>query len=161
MRPIISSRKLIKQIPVDTVTGGTIKNIVLANAKQDADHTVSNEVNVGSLVKAIYVEIWITADMAQPGSITVTLEKLPGVAPLMTFIQQSTLHTYPNKNNVLYITQGLIGDSNANPIPFLRKWFAIPKGKQRMAINERLVLNINANFQDAVHCGTVILKSYT
>ncbi len=161
MRPIIASRKHIKQIPIDTVMGGSITNLIFARAKQDFDATVADEMQVGATVKAVYIELWAQADAQNIGSVTITVEKLMGTSALMTTVDSAFLHGYLNKNNVLYTTQGLIGENDTNPIPFLRMWIKIPRGKQRMAINERLVLNISANLQNVIHCGTIIYKSYT
>jgi len=161
MKPIIASRKHIVQIPVDTTMGGTIKNIIFARSKQDFSATVADELQVGANVKAVYIELWGQSDGQNIGSVTITVEKLMGTSALMTTLDSADLHGYLNKNNVLYTTQGLTGENDTNPIPYLRTWLKIPRGKQRMAINERLVLNISSNLGDTIHCGLVIFKSYT
>ena len=161
MRPIITSRKHLVQIPVDSVMGGTLKVIPLANALQNADHAVATNVNVGATIKAIYVEMWIMAEAQNIGSITLTVEKLEGTQPEMIFAQNAVLHNYANKKNIFYTTQGLTGENDTNPIPFLRAWIKIPKGKQRFGSNDRLVINLAGNTEDARHCGLVIFKDYT
>jgi len=161
MRPIIASRKHIVQIPINTTIGGTIENIIFARSKQDYQSSVADNVEVGTIVKAVYVELWAQSDGQNIGSVTITVEKLPGAAALMTTVDSAALHGYLNKNNVFYTTQGLTGENDTNPIPFLRMWIKIPKGKQRLAINERLVLNLSSNLQNTIHCGLVIFKSYT
>ncbi len=161
VRPTITSRKHILQVPINSVVGGTLNIVKIAHAKQDADHTVASEVNVGESIKAVYVEIWLLAGSSQPGSTTVTLEKIPGVGSSMTFIESAQLHTYTNKNQILYTTQGLTPDANGNPVPFLRMWIKIPKGKQRFGLNEKLQLNLSANVEDMSFCGVMIYKSYS
>lgn len=81
--------------------------------------------------------------------------------PAMTFTNSATLDSYSNKKNVLYTTQGLTPDANGNPIPFVRQWFKIPKGKQRFGLTDSLVLNISANVEDVTHCGLMIYKEQT
>jgi len=161
MRPIITSRKHMHQLGINSVMGGTLSVITFLDAKQDANHATSQDVDIGSNVKAVYVEIWLLAGSQQPGSITVTIEKRVSGSPAMTFTNSATLHTYNNKNNLFYTTQGLTPDANGNPIPFLRQWIKIPKGKQRMSLGDKLVLNLSANVEDCTFCGLMIYKDYT
>ncbi len=161
VRPTITSRKHIVQVPVNVVVGGTLNIVKIAHAKQDADDTVASEVHVGDTIKAVYVEIWLQSSSNQVGSITATVEKIPGVGSSMTFLESAQLHTYPNKNQIFYSTQGLNPDTNANPVPFIRMWIKIPKGKQRFGLNEKIQLNISANSEDCSFCGLVIYKSYS
>ncbi len=161
MRPIITSRKHILQIPIDSRMAGTSSTTNIARAEQVADHTNVSHVDVGATVKAVYIELWLLAGSQQPGSITVTVEKLPSNLNGPTFTQMATLHTYPNKNNIFYSTQGLTPDANGNPIPFIRQWIKIPKGKQRMSINDKLVFTVSANVEDISTCGLIIYKDYT
>ncbi len=133
----------------------------IANAQDAASAVNANQVVEGSVIKAVYVEMWLLAGSQQPGSITVTLEKLIGSSTTMTFLESSQLFTYSNKKNILYCTQGITPDANGNPIPFLRGWFKIPKGKQRFGLNDRLLLNISANVEDCTFCGQFVYKAYT
>ncbi len=149
------------QIAIQTGMEGTIQNIKLAHAKQDFDASVSTEFQVGAHVKAIFVEIWLLKGGQQPGSVIVTVEKTVSGINTMTFTQAATLHTYLNKNNILYTTQGVVGDANTNPVPFYRGWIRIPKGKQRFAVGDQLYLNVSSVTEDTTMCGLCIYKSYT
>ncbi len=136
----------------------TILNIEYVNAV--AEPSAGRDVLEGSIVKAVYIEMWLLAGANQPGSVTVSVEKVPALADQMTFLQGATLTDYPNKKNILFTSQGVIGDANTNPVPFMRQWFKIPKGKQRFGLGDKLVLNIQANTEDITHCGLAVFKEY-
>ncbi len=160
MKPVIQSVKHITQHNAGTVAQGAIGVLIFVDTVKDYAGVV-NEVPVGSLVKAIYVEMWCLSDAATFGNVSITLEKVPNDSTKMTTAQSTNLDAYPNKHNILYTTQGLTAPSGANPTPFLRGWFKIPKGKQRMALGDQIVLNISSIVQAIEFCGLSIYKSYT
>ncbi len=162
MRAVINSEKHIVQMGINSVMGGTINNVELLRSVNVSDVTgLANQVTVGTEVKAVYIELWLLVGQQQPGSITVSFEKKIADSTVMSFTDSASLHTYGNKKNVLYITQGITPDANGNPIPFLRQWVKIPKGKKRMGLGDQLRLNISANVEDCTFCGLVIYKGYT
>ncbi len=140
---------------------GTVKLFQLVEAVAVQNVTASRHVVQGASVKAIYIEMWILAGGQQPGSITMTVEKLPAGATAPNFTDMATLNSYKNKKNIFYTTQGVTGDANSNPIPFLRQWIKIPKGKQRMGLGDLIIATLSANVEDATHCGLIIYKSYS
>jgi len=77
-----------------------------------------------------------------------------------TFADMSALNLYTNKKNVLYHTQGLSNDQDADAIPFVRQWFKIPKGKQRFGLADRLYLVVSAIAIDQTICGHMVFKEY-
>ncbi len=158
LAPITSKKHFVQQ-GIDSIMGGTIKNNSIVVGVQ-APATASNQVFEGSVVKAVFVEYWLLAGGQQPGSITLTVMKRIGDSPHMTFAESAQLHTYTNKKNILYTTQGITPDANGNPIPFIRMWIKIPKGKQRFGLGDQLVVNISANVEDCTICGTAIYKEY-
>jgi len=161
VRPTVNSRKHIFQLSPITQAVGTINNLVIAEAKQDVgDGTNTTDVIVGSVIKAVHIEMWCLSDDAMGfGSTNITVEKVPSAAPLMNFGNSQALFLYPNKNNVLYITQGLVADQNSTPLPFIRQWIAIPKGKQRMSLGDRIVVNL-AGITGVTSCLVMIYKEY-
>ena len=138
-------------------------NAIVNNTPVLADDVrsgASTSVTIGSMVKAIWVELWILGTGQQPSIFQVTLEKVQDTTLNMSHADALGLHNYNNKNNVFYTTQGLVGDANTNPIPALRQWIAIPKGKQRMNQDSAFKLNV-ANLtatDDFEFCGTCIYK---
>ncbi len=160
MRPVIQSTKKYIQISLATVVAGANLNTVLAQAIDIVAGT-DNHVITGSIIKAVFVELWVRGGETSPGSTLVTLVKVPGDGVLPSFTEMVGLNDYTNKKNVLYHTQGLTNDANADAIPFVRQWFKIPKGKQRFGLNDRLILAVSAQALDNIICGFATYKSYT
>ena len=133
----------------------------MITALHGASASNAKEVAVGTIVKAIYVEVWGHASSAQPGTVTILVERLPGGNTNPTDAELADLHTYANKKNILYVTQGVTGDSNTNPTPWIRQWILIPKGKQRFGLGDRLQLTIRAISNDFEWCGLNIYLAKT
>lgn len=164
MKAPIVSVKHIRQNSLFTVTEGTIVLVTIVDAVALQDANTSAEVVEGAIVKAVFLEYWVMGEGAQPTFGNITVEKLPsGITP-MTHTQSLTQFTYPNKKNILFTTQGLYGDSNSNPIPVIRQWIKIPKGKQRFGLGDKLVVNFDCTNPTADEgmevCGTAIYKEY-
>ncbi len=162
MKAIITSTKHIVQKSLATIEEQTISNITILRVKFGEPTTVSDVV-VGSVVKAVYLEYWLLGESAQPCTCTWSFEKLPNDGTVMTQAQGQALNSYPNKRNLFHIGQGIIGDSNANPIPVMRGWYKIPKGKQRMALGDELQVNFSVIGQTdngMQVCGFALYKEY-
>ena len=161
VRPTINSEKHILQITLTNIAEFGTEHIDIVNVVQDKG-TGLNPVDVvpGTIVKAVYVEMWLLADSQQPSTATAILTKIPAGQANPTNAELGLLHTYPNKKNVLISQQGLIGDANSNPTPFYRQWIAIPKGKQRFGLGDRLVMSIRSITDSTNICGMFIFKSY-
>ncbi len=118
------------------------------------------QVRVGSKIAAVYVELWMTSDDAAQGNAIITLEKVQGGAPLMTYGQAIVLHDYPNKKNILHTTMGLTGPNVQPATNLMKGWYKIPKGKQRFGLNDRFMLNIATPLNGSSYCAVVIYKEY-
>ncbi len=94
---------------------------------------------------------------------TITLEKVPGAGNTITFTESTDLFSYANKKNIIYTTQGLASnDGIAAPIPVIRQWFKIPKGKQRMGLGDTWNLNVSSRgSDDLIMCGFMTYKELT
>ena len=161
MRPPINSEKHIVQSSLFSVAGSSAveRELIIAVA---APSTVS-EVRQGAVVKAVYLEYWILGSGQQPASFTITVEKINAGIASMSFAESQILNEYRNKKNVLYTTQGLVGDANTNPVPILRSWLKIPKGKQRFGFDDGLRITFAAILpapDDFEVCGVCIYKEY-
>ncbi len=159
MRPIIHSTKhYVQQSRSETSTVST-DTISIINSVKVTDANLVDEVAEGATVKAVFVELWLL-DSSNDGSFIVQLEKRPGGLAAITFANANAVGNYANKRNILYMTQGL-SPNNAvgNPVPIIRQWFKIPKGKQRFGFAEKLVLNITNNgLNDLEFCGFFTYK---
>ncbi len=144
---------------LSTVAENTASTFDLVVARADA--TLSNDVRVGAVVKAIFCELWMLGSSAQAVFQVLTVEKISSQGPDPTSTQMSALNSYPNKKNILYTSQGLVGDNNSNPIPVMRQWVKIPRGKQRFGLGDRLVFTVAARGEannDLEICGQFIFK---
>ena len=162
MRPIIQSQKRIVQQSFFTVLGGATGSIIIARAERDATGAVP-DIEIGTVVKAVYCELWLITDALEPGTFVATLEKLPLDATLPIPIGNMTaLDTYTNKKNIFYTTQGVVGMNTTNPIPVIRQWINIPKGKQRFGLGDQLIFTVGAQTtEDLEICGVFIYKAYS
>ncbi len=162
MRAIITSNKHYVQTSLSTVLAGATLAIVYANAVDAPAAGNAIQVATGSVIKAVFVEMWVRTGDTAPGTSLLTLQKLPGAATGdMTFAEAIDLHSYDNKKNILYHTQGLINDQDADATPFIRQWFKIPKSKQRFGLGDKLTLNVSAQALDNIICGFATYKEYT
>ncbi len=164
MRPIVKSKKHIFQISQATVGQAARVVTILAHAKE-ATGLTPEVVEEGAIVKACYVEYWVSQDSASVvGSYTICLYKDPGNNAGLTSAQMAALHDYDNKKNILFTAQGLLTPNDGGQVPVLRGWYKIPKGKQRFGLNDTLnvsIRNNNATAIDINFCGLAIYKEYT
>ncbi len=163
MRPVITTDKHYVQWTLSSLgTAGTKTEEVLTHAVLPKDKDLSSEVVVGSIIKAVYVELWITSDDTGQGSFSISLEKVPGsTSGFSSYAQSIALNAYTNKKNVLYTTQGLTGPFDEFPQLVFKGWVKIPKGKQRQGLDDYLVLNISTISNGLVYCGFATYKEYT
>ncbi len=164
MRAVIKSKKHVFQISQSTVAQAAIVNTVFAEA-QEGTSTTPQDMEEGAIVKACYLEFWLSQDSASTvGSYTVIVQKLPGTAGLTSSANLAALHDYNNKKNILFTAQGLLTPNDGGQIPVLRGWYKIPKGKQRFGLSDRLLISVrnnNATAIDINFCGLAIYKEYT
>ncbi len=142
------------------MAAGTISNTVVAQAVDSPGAGNATHVETGSIIKAVYVEMWFRGGEASPGSVLASFIKIPGAGGVPTFAQAIALHSYNNKKNVFYHTQGLTNDSSADAIPFIRQWIKIPKSKQRFGLDDILTLAVSAQALDTNICGFFTYKEY-
>ncbi len=164
MKAVIKSKKHIFQISQSTVGQALVGTSTFALA-QEATSTTPQHIEEGAIVKACYVEFWISQDSASVvGSYTVILYKDPGGNATAVTGDIAALHDYDNKKNILFTAQGLLTPNDGGQVPVLRGWYKIPKGKQRMGLGDALrvaIRNNNATSIDINFCGLVIYKEYT
>lgn len=160
VKPTINSEKHIRQNTIFTVAASAVSTIMAAAGVAIQDKDASNEVREGCEIKAIWIEYWITSDGADQASVILTLEKLPAAASAMTYAQSVALNDYPNKKNILYTTMGLAANNTSVPIPFVRQFVRIPKGKQRMGLGDKLNITISSPSGGVNVCGIAIYKEY-
>ncbi len=158
--PIVSRKHIVQHTQFIVPSSGvTVHTDAFGLAVQNVN--AAFEVIEGSVIKAIYVEIWLLGNEPGQSTFVLIVEKAPsGVAdPLIA--NMTTLDAYDNKKNILFTSQGVIGENSANPTPVVRQWIKIPKGKQRFGLQDRFRVCIAAiGVADLVGCGVSIYKSY-
>ncbi len=162
MRAPIHSVKHYVQMSFRTVGTGTVDTTVLINGSLIQDVNSVSEVQEGATVKAIYIELWLLADSANGTQIT-TLTKFPsGQTPFST-TEMAALGIANNKKNILFTSMGLASnDGVSGPIPIMRGWYKLPRGKQRFGLGDTLELQVFAQGAAGVDlCGFATYKEYT
>jgi len=163
LAPIVTTKHFVQQVKT-FIAGGVIANLPIIEAVAVADVDLPQEIQEGSVIKAVYIEMWICGKGSLNSSVSfnITLEKVPAQATLMTAGQSLTLMSYPNKKNILYTSQGQTVSQIAGPTtPIMRQFFPIPKGKQRFGLGDRLILNLSdIDAEDLQFCGLYIFKEY-
>ncbi len=162
MRPIIHSTKHYVQISLSTIATSSILTTNVVQGVAVSDKNAVQEVEEGATVKAIYVELWVIGSVSQQ-FFTIILGKFPSNAPAPSIADMAALGNWDNKKNILYTTQGLASnDGIAGPIPVIRQWFKIPKGKQRFSIQDTIKLVIASRGSANLDvCGFMTYKEYT
>ncbi len=163
MRPPIISRKHYVQFTEFDVASATVTEHVYAHAKAQQVVDSNFEVNEGSLVKALFIELWLITDSGtQVGSFVAMLEKVANDVGTPTISEMTNLDAYDNKKNILFVSQGILAtEGDGGPTPVLRQWMKIPKGKQRMGLDDQIRLNIAAiGSQPLTGCSFATYKEY-
>ncbi len=164
MRAPIVSRKHIVQHTQTVLASAAVTSLRDVVAVPIQDVNSSSEVVEGSVIKAIYIELWCNGNTGiEPStSLVIMVEKAPNGIDNPTFTNMTTLDAYENKKNILYTTQGITSSNTGNPTPFVRQWIKIPKGKQRFGLRDEFRINVATIGAEALSfCGLTIYKSYT
>ena len=160
MKAPIVSRKHIVQHTITQVPTLTVDTKSEINAVAVQDVNLAQEVVEGSIIKAVFIERWLLGTFNE-GSFVLIVEKSVGGQGVPLITDMTTLDAYPNKKNILFTSQGLLSEDNANPIPVLRQWIKIPRGKQRFGLDDKLRVCIASIGGESVqYCGLTIYKSY-
>ncbi len=160
--PSINTIKHMLNIENAVVASATTRPIELADAVAQNAVTAVTDVVEGSLIKTCYLELWFksNADAGADTKFQLVIEKVPAAQTSISFTQLNNLMGYQNKKNILYTTQGVVGDGTTQAIPVSRDWYQIPKGKQRFGLGDRLVATISTTGFGANVCGLSIFKEW-
>ncbi len=158
--PIHSVKHTVQHGPSTIALGASLSVDMVSAVAPDAV-TDPDEVVEGSIIKAVYLELWGSSDDVTTSSFIFTIEKQVGGIADITVGDMAALDQYPNKKNILYTSQGLFGPkTNTIPLPIFKGWIRIPKGKQRFGLNDVLVWNLSAVLDGIFFCGCSVYKSY-
>ncbi len=162
LAPIVTVKHYVGQ-PKFNLALGLSTSLELAKTVAAPVNTNREDVSEGSLIKAIHFEYWLLGN-ASAGNVTqfvMTIEKSPSNTSGPTFADLLNLGGYHNKKNILYTTQGIVGNQTDGPaIPVIRDWLKISKGKQRMGQEDRILISF-ATVENAMNiCGISTYKEY-
>ena len=162
MKAPISTRKHYVQFTEFNVPSLTVTEQVHAKGTPVQTTNLASEVIEGSVVKAVFVELWLTTDGSESGTFVVIFEKANQDASAPSLSEMTTLDSYTNKKNILFTSQGILaGEGSGNPTPVLRQWIKIPKGKQRIGLDDQLRINIaSIGAAQLVGCSFATYKEY-
>jgi len=159
MPPIVSVKHIVQHPDTAVVSNALLTHEVALGETAPGNSTTAS-VSVGSVVKAVYIERWITSLGAMPSNtqFVMILEKITGGSANPTVTNMLNLMSYPNKKNILFTTQGVL--SGGQSVPLLRGWHKVPKGKQRFSIGDHLRITIH-NLGNTIRvCGFEVYKEY-
>ncbi len=159
---MVHSTKHYFQVTLTSTTTGATTLHTPVTAVAVANKNLNSEIEEGSKVKAIYMEMWIIGQTNNQ-FFTAVLAKLPGGVPNLAQADLVDLFSYDNKKNILYTTQGLApNDGVGQPIVISKGWFKIPKTKQRFGLNDRLQFALSSRGDGTIDlCGFFTYKEYT
>ncbi len=160
VRPMVNSSKHYVQTSIETVTGGMVNTINVANAVVVSAVNTVDEVREGCSIKAVYLELWGRAGSTTPASGQMIFFKRISDATSPNATDMAALGNWDNKKNIFYTTMGLFNDQDADAIALFKGWIKIPKSKQRMGLNDRLMFSVFSPTIDLQICGFATYKEY-
>ncbi len=161
LAPIVSKKHFVPQTNT-IIASGAILNVPVIEAVIAPAVANSRSVIEGATIKAVFLEYWMRGNdsLGNASQQIFTVEKVPAGATSMTAGQSLALQSYPNKKNILFTSQGILGDLETVPVPILRQWIKIPKGKQRFGLGDELIINFASGGGAFRVCGMAIYKEY-
>ncbi len=162
LAPIHSVKHYVQSENQEVATAVRV-NVVVVDATAAPATSTTADVQEGSLVKAVFIEHWVhsRATAGNETKFQFVLEKVPTGASGITFAEMNNLAAYDNKKNILFFSQGVLGDLTTQSIPVVRQWFKIPKGKHRFGLGDRLIISIGTTGASIDTCGFSTYKEYT
>ncbi len=161
VRPMVHSHKHYVQFSISTVTGGAADTLNIAKSVAVQSKDAVDEVEEGSSIKAVYVELWARAGSTTGASGQMIIYKLQADSTAPATTDMAALGTWDNKRNIFYTTMGLFNDQDADAIALFKGWIKIPKGKQRMALGDELKITVFSPTIDLQICGFSTYKEYS
>ncbi len=160
VRPMVHSTKHYVQQSIGTRDTTAVENVDFVTAVPVSDKNTVNEVEEGSSIKAVFFEMWLRSAATAGSSFTFAIMKRVANTNFPTQTEMAALGDYDNKKNILYCSQGLLNDVDADAMSVYRGWLKIPKGKQRMGLGDNFSWHLNAIGQSINFCGFQTYKEY-
>lgn len=158
MKAPIHSIKHFIHTPAQVIVSGARINLNLVVGTVAPAATLATDVTQGALVKAIYVEYWVSGVTAAK-TVLGAIIKLPAGNVGPSFAESVNLGSYGNKKNIFETHQGLV-PTEGNQMALFRHWIRIPKGKQRIGLGDKIVILVSATGTNVNLCGFATFKEY-
>ncbi len=161
VRPMVHSTKHYVQYSILTAVAGTV---VTKDMSASVDVSLKNdvdEVEEGSSIKAVYLELWLRAGSTTPASGQLIVYKAIADTSAPSATDMAALGDWDNKRNIFYTTMGLVNDQDADAIAGFKGWIKIPKGKQRQGLGDKLRWSYFTPSIDVQICGFSTYKEYS
>ncbi len=160
VRPVVHSIKHYVQFSIGTVTGGATTALSVIDTVDIQGVTDVDEIMEGSVVKAIYIELWLRAGSTTPASGQTIIYKKQSDTTVASTTEMAALGDWNNKRNIFYTTMGLYNDQDADATLAFKGWIKIPKGKQRFALADQIKIQMFTPTIDLQFCGFATYKEY-
>ncbi len=161
LAPIVTIKHMIN-VENSSIADGARRSFELIQAVAQTAVANTGDVVEGSIVKAVYIELWFkgNATAGTEDKFQLVIEKIPAGQTAITFTQMNSLMGYPNKKNIFHTSQGVTGDLTTQALPIFKGWLLIPKGKQRFGLGDELRFAVSTTGATANNCGLCIFKEY-
>ncbi len=160
VRPMVHSTKHYVQQSIGQVAAGAVVNTEIVRGVTVADKNTVLECEEGTSVKAIYLELWVRSTGTGASSFVFIFCKRPSNTGSPSVAEMAALGDWDNKKNILYTTQGLINDVDSSALNLYKGWIKIPKGKQRIGLQDIFSWHLSAVAQAIDFCGFCTYKEY-
>ncbi len=161
VRPSVHSTKHYIQQSIGTRDTTAVENVAFAQGVAVGNKNTVSEVEEGSQIKAFYFEMWLRSAATAGSSFTFIICKRPSNTGVPSQTEMAALGDWDNKKNIMFTSQGLLNDVDADAMSVHRGWVKVPKGKQRMGLNDIWSWHLNAIGQSINFCGFQTYKEYT
>ncbi len=159
LRPVNSNKNIVTAFTASTA--GTKTTIVVANAVDSAALATTNQVERGSAIKAIWLELWIWATEEIAVGVTTGIDAYIIKNPGTNFTNPipGTVGSSNEKKFVFKSWKGLIGPKTQGfPAYFWKGWIKVPKGMQRQGANDRFDFVFQSTGTNVLVCHNFIYK---
>ncbi len=144
------------------IASAAARGMVVIDSQVAPATSNASDVKEGAVIKAVYVEQWIksSATAGEDTQFMLLIEKVPINSAAIGAAGMLNVGAYVNKKNVLFFSQGVIGDLTTQALPVHRGWIKIPKSKQRFGLSDRFVVTVGTVGSAIQSCGFSTYKEY-
>ncbi len=145
------------------IGAATKTDIIIARAVDSATNAVTEDVERGCKLKAIWIEFWVyaTQDIAEGVTTGIEMYVIKNPGANLTTPSPGTEGSSNEKKFIFKSWKGLIGQrTDGSPPYFFKGWIKIPRLYQRMGADDLIQLVVLATGSSIVLCRKFIYKWY-